>query len=255
MICVTCRHFEYLMRYDKSATSGRSMSKVMTSSESSLRGLSNEKYASRGTILNIWSDTKNRRHPEVRCGKWWRHRTQLGKGFRMICVTCCHFLIFSEIRKIGNIRRFDVESDYVIRLISSRAFEWYASRAAILNIWSDTKNRRHPEVRFGKWWCHRTQLGKGFRMKWVTCLHFKYFMRYEKSATSGGSMSEVMTSSDSSHRGLSNNMRHVPPYWIFNEIQKIGDIRSLDVESDDVIGLSLARPFEWYALCAAILNI
>ena len=33
------------------------------------------------------------------------------------------FLIFSEIRKIGDIRRFDVEGDDVIRLISSRAFE------------------------------------------------------------------------------------------------------------------------------------
>ena len=173
MICVTCRHFLYLMRYDKSATSGRSMSKVITSSDSTRPGLSNdmrrvpsfwifnqirkigdirrfdsesddiigvisarafEWYASRAAILNIWSDTKNGRHAEVRCEKLWRHRTPLAKGFRMVWFMCRHFLIFDEIQKIGKIRRFDVESDDVIRLISARALEWYASRAAILNI-------------------------------------------------------------------------------------------------------------------------
>ena len=165
------------------------------------------------------------------------------------------FWIFNEIRQIGDIRTFDVESDDVIGVISARAFEWYASRAAILNIWSDTKNRRHPEFGCGKWWRHRTQLGKAFRMICVMCRHFEYLIRYEKSATSGGSMRKVMTSSDSARQGLSNDMRYVPSFWIFNEIRKIGDIRSFDVESDDVTGLISARPFEWYASRAAILNI
>ena len=213
MICVTCRHFEYLMRYEKSATSGVSMWKVMTSSDSYRQGLSND----------------------------MRHVPP--------------FLIFNQIRKIGDIRRFDLESDDVIGLISARAFEWYMSRAASLDIWSDTKNRRHPEVRFGKWWCHRTQLGKGFRMICVTCRNFKYLMRYGKSATSGGGTGKMMTSSDSSRRGLSNDMRYVPPFWIFNEIRIIGDIRRFDAGSIDVIGLSSARVFEWYASRSVILNI
>ena len=165
------------------------------------------------------------------------------------------FWIFNQIRKIGDIWRFDSESDDVIGLISARAFEWYTSRAAVLNIWSDTKNRQHPEVRFGKWWRHRTQLGKGFRMICVTCRHFEYLMRYGKSATSGGSMQEVLTSSDSARQGLSNDMRHVPSFWIFNEIRKIGSIRRWDGESDDVIGIISARAFEWYVSRAAILNI
>ena len=165
------------------------------------------------------------------------------------------FWIFNQIQKIGYIQRFDAESDDVIGLSSARAFEWYASRPAILNIWTDTKNRRPPEVRCGKWWRNRTQLGKAFRMICVTCHHFEYLIRYEKSATSGGSMRKVMTSSDSARQGLSNDMRYVPSFWIFNEIRKIGDIRTFDVESDDVIGLISARPFEWYASRAAILNI
>ena len=64
-----------------------------------------------------------------------------------------------------------------------------------------------------------------------------------------------MMSSDSARRGLSNDMRHVPPFWIFNEIRQIGDIRTFDVKSDDVIGVISARAFEWYASRAAILNI
>ena len=165
MICVTFRHFEYLMRYGKSAASEVGTGKVMTSSDSSMRGLSND----------------------------MRHEPP--------------FWIFNEIQKNG------------------------------------------------KWWCHRTQIGEGFRMICVTCRHFEYLMRYDKLATSERSMSKVIMSSESSLRGLSNDMRHVPPFWIFDQIPKIGDIRSLYVESDDVIGLSLARPFEWYSLCAAILNI
>ena len=144
MVCVTCRHFEYLIRYKKSATSEGSIRKVITLSDSARQGLSND----------------------------MRHVPP--------------FWIFKEIRKIGDIRRFDVESDDVIRLISARAFEWYTSRAAILNIWSDTKNRRHPEIWFGKWWRHRIQLGKSFRMICVTCHNFEYLIRYGKSATSGG---------------------------------------------------------------------
>ena len=165
------------------------------------------------------------------------------------------FLIFNQIRKIGDIRRFDSESDDVIGLISARAFEWYTSRAASLNIWLDTKNRWHPDVRFGKWWRHRTQLGKGFRMICVTCRNFEYLMRYGKSASSGGGTGKVMTSSDSYRRGLSNDMRHVPPFWIFNEIRIIGDIRRFDPGNIDVIGLSSARAFEWYASRSVILNI
>ena len=165
------------------------------------------------------------------------------------------FWIFNQIRKIGDIRRFDSESDDVIGLISARAFELYTSRAAVLNIWSDTNNRRHPEVRFGKWWRDRTQLGKGFRMICVTCRHFEYLMRYGKSVTSGGGTGKVMTLSDSSRQGLSNDMRHVPPFLIFNEIRIIGDIRRFDARSIDVIGLSSARAFEWYASRAIILNI
>ena len=165
MICVTCRHFENLIIYKKSSTSGGSIRKVMTSSESSRRGLSN-----------------NMRHEPP-------------------------FWIFNEIQKIG------------------------------------------------KWLHHRTQLGEGFRMISVTCRHFKYLMRFEKSATSGRSMSKVMTSSDSSRPGLLNDMRRMPPFWIFNQIRKIGDIRRFDAESDDVIGVILARAFEWYASRATILNI
>ena len=116
MICVTCCHFEYLTRYEKSATSGGSMRKVMTSSDSNRQELSND----------------------------MRHVPP--------------FLIFNEIQKIG------------------------------------------------KWWRHRTQLRKGFRMICVTCRHFKYLMRYENSATSGGSMRKVMTSSDSSRPGPSNDI-------------------------------------------------
>ena len=78
----------------------------------------------------------------------------------------------------------------------------------------------------------------------VTCRHFEYLMRYEKSATSGVSMWKVMTSSDSSRQGLSNDMRHVPPFLIFNQIRKIGDIRRFDSKSDYVIGLISARAFE-----------
>ena len=70
----------------------------------------------------------------------------------------------------------------------------------------------------------------------VTFRHFEYLMIYKKS--------EVMTSSESARRGLSNDMRHVPPFFIFNEIRQIGNIRTFDVESDDVIGLNSARPFE-----------
>ena len=57
-------------------------------------------------------------------------------------------------------------------------------------------------------------------------------------------MWKVMTSSDSYRQGLSNDMRHVPPFLIFNQIRKIGDIRRFDLESDDVIGLISARAFE-----------
>ena len=189
------------------------MWKVMTSSDSSLRGLSND----------------------------MRHVPP--------------FWIFDQIRKIGDIRRFDSESDDVIGLSLERAFEWNGSRASILNILWDTKNRQHPEVRCRKWWLHQTHLIEGFRMICVTCRHIEYLMRYKKSATSGVWMWKVMTSSDSAWQGLSNDMRYVPPFWIFNQIWKIGYIRRFDAESDDVIGLSSARAFEWYALRAVILNI
>ena len=46
----------------------------------------------------------------------------------------------------------------------------------------------------------------------VTCRHFEYLIRYEKSATSGGSIRKVMMSSDSAWKGLSNEMGHVPPF-------------------------------------------
>ena len=165
MICVTCRNFEYLMRYGKSATSGGGTGKVMTSSDSYRRGLSNdmrhvppfwifneiriigdirrfdagsidviglssarafEWYASRSVILNISWDTENRQHPKLERGKWWRHRTHLCEGFRIICVTIRHFEYLMRYKK--------TESDDVIGLRSERAFEWNASRAAILNI-------------------------------------------------------------------------------------------------------------------------
>ena len=165
MICVTCRHFEYLMRYGKSAASEGGTREVMMSSESSRRGLSND----------------------------MRHEPP--------------FWIFNEIQKIG------------------------------------------------KWWRHRNQLGEGFRMIGIMCRHFEYLMRYKKSATSGRSISKVMTSSGSSRPGLSNDMRRMPPFWIFNHIRKIGNMRRFDSESDDVLGLISARAFEWYASRPAILNI
>ena len=173
MICVTSRHFEYLNRYEKSATSRGSMRKVMTSSDSARQGLSNDI----GHVPSFW--------------------------------------IFNEIRKIGDMRRFDG----------------------------------------GKWWSHQTLLCEGFRMICVTYRHFEYLIRYEKSATSGGSIRKVMTSWESSRPGLSNDMRRVPPFWIFNQIKKIGDIRRFDAESDYVIGLSLESAFEWYGSRAFILNI
>ena len=80
-------------------------------------------------------------------------------------------------------------------------------------------------------------------------------MRYGKSAASEGGTGKVMTSSESSRRWLSNDMRHMPPFLIFNEIRQIGNIQTFDVESDDVIGLNSARPFELYASRAVILNI
>ena len=205
------------MRYGKSGASERGTWKVMMSSELSRRGLSNDMR--HDPPFWIFNEIQ-------KIGKWWRHRTQIGEGFRMIWITCRHFeylmryeksvtsglsmskvmtsscssrpglsnymrrvppfWIFNQIQKIGDIRRFDSESDDVIGLISARAFEWYTSRAAIFNIWSDTKNWQHPEVLFGKWWLHRIQLGKGFRMICVTCHNFEYLMRYEKSATSRG---------------------------------------------------------------------
>ena len=115
------------------------------------------------------------------------------------------FWIFNEIRKIGCIRRWDGKV-----MTSSES-----SRRGLSN------DMRHEppfwifneiQKKNGKWWCHRTQLGEGFRMTCVTCRHFEYLMRYDKSATSGRSMSKVMTSSESSLRGLSNDMRHVPPF-------------------------------------------
>ena len=86
----------------------------------------------------------------------------------------------------------------------------------------------------------------------VACRHFEYLIRYEKSATSGGSIRKVMTSSESSLRGLSNDMRHVPPFLIFDQIRKMGDMRRFDAESDDVIGFSSPRAFEWYESRAVI---
>ena len=55
-------------------------------------------------------------------------------------------------------------------------------------------------------------LCEGFRMICVTCRHFEYLIRYEKSATSGGSIHKVMASSDSARQGLSNDMRPVSQF-------------------------------------------
>ena len=49
-------------------------------------------------------------------------------------------------------------------------------------------------------------------MIYVTCRQFKYLIRYKKSVTSGCSIRKVMTSSDSTREGLSNDMRHVPQF-------------------------------------------
>ena len=228
-------------------------------------------------------------------GKWWRHRTKLGEGFRMICVTCRHFLYLMRYDKSAtcgrSMRKVMTSSDSAHQGLSNGMIHVLS----FFNIWWDTKNRRHPEVRCGKWWRHQTHLSEGSRMICVTCRHFEYLIRYEKSATSGGSMWKVMTSSnsslqgfrmicvtcrhfeylmrykksatsgvsmwkvmtssDSSLRGLSNDIRHVPPVWIFDQIREIGDIRRFDSESNDVIGLNSGRAFEWYASRAAILNI
>ena len=133
MICVTCRHFEYLIRYEKWATCGGSMRKVMTSSNSARQGLSNGMIHV-PSFFNIWWDTKKSAKSG---GSMWKVMTSSDSSLRGLSNDMRHvplFWISNQIRKIGNIRRFDVESDYVIKLISVRAFEWYASRAAILNI-------------------------------------------------------------------------------------------------------------------------
>ena len=133
MICVTSRHFEYLNRYEKSATSQGSMRKVMTSSDSARQGLLNDI----GRVPSFWifnDIRKNRQHAEVR---WGEVMTSSDSSLRGLSNDMRHvppFWIFNQIRKIGDIQRFDSESDDIIGVISARPFEWYASRAAILNI-------------------------------------------------------------------------------------------------------------------------
>ena len=193
MICVACHHFEYLIIYEKSATCGGSIRKVMTSSDSSRRGLSNDMRH----VPPFWIFNEIQK-----IGKWWRHRTKLGEGFRMICVTCRHFLYLMRYDKSAtcgrSMRKVMTTSDSAHQGLSNGMIHV----PSFFNIWWDTKNRRHPEVRCGKWWRHQTHLSEGSRMICVTCRHFEYLIRYEKSATSGGSIRKVMMSSDSTREGL-----------------------------------------------------
>ena len=129
------------------------------------------------------------------------------------------FRIFNEIKKIGNIRMFDVESDDVIGLISARPLEWYASRAPFWKfneIWKKRKvvtssdssppglsndMRNMPPF----WIFNEIQKKlkvmtssdsalRGLSNEKRHVHHFEYLMRYEKSATSGGSTWKLMTS-------------------------------------------------------------